>query len=337
MTITQTGSPHLNDPLRDARRAVKAGRFREASQALERVSPETRASAEGQLLATMAGWRLGEFARSRAAALQARDRFRALGDVDGEMRAENVAAAGAFALGELREAEQGFSRALRMATELSDDMMTGHCANNLGNVAYYLAQHTTALSLYRLATSTFEKIPSWPGLAMGWINTANVWRDRGDLAASREAADRALEIAQRDANDRLIGASLSARGETLAYEGDRLLARAQVQRALELARAEGDDLGEADALRILAVIGRLEGAFPLAEELGRQGLAIVERLQNPWFVAEARRDMGELYRLMHRTEDAAGEFLVASEALDALGSTTRASDMRARADSLRRA
>lgn len=336
MTTTHAGSPLLNDPLREARRAVKAGRFRDAWDALERLAPETRASAEWQLLAAMATWRLGEFARSRTAALQARDRFRALGDVDGEMRAENVAAAGAFALGELAEAERGFSQALRMAKDLSDGLMTAHCALNLGNVAYYLAQNQTALSLYRLATATYEQIPSWPGLAMGWINTANVWRDLGDLASSREAADRALEVAERDANDRLIGASLAARGEALAYEGDRLLARAQAQRALELAQAESDDLGEADALRVLSVIARLERAFPIAEELGRQGLAIVERLQNPWFVAEARRDLGELYRLMNRTEDASGEFLVAAEALDTLGSTTRAREIRARADQLRR-
>lgn len=337
MTTTfPAGAPHRNDPLRAARRAVTQGRFREAWHALERTPAETRASAEWQLLAAMAHWRLGDFARSRAAALQARDRFRAMGDADGEMRAENVAAAGGFALGELQDAERGFSRALRMAKDLSDELMIANAAGNLGNVAYYKGEQQTALSLYRLAAATYEKIPSWPGLAMAWINTANVWRDVGDLDASREAADHALEVAERDANDRLVGASLAARAEALAYAGDRLLARAQAERALDLARAESDDLGEADALRILGVIARLEGAYARAEELALEGLGIAERLKNPWFVAEGQRDLGALYHAMDRREDAAARFIAAATALADLGASAQAEQMRATADEVRR-
>ena len=127
----------LDDPLRPARTAVHEGRFTDVESALALLHPDIRRSPEGLLLHAMAAWRLGEYTRSRAAALEARDGFRARGDADGEMRAENVAAAGAFAIGDLEAADRGFTRALELADELADDLMTARCANNLGNVAYY--------------------------------------------------------------------------------------------------------------------------------------------------------------------------------------------------------
>lgn len=323
-----------DDPLRDARRAVRGGRFREAWEELQR-SPETqRNSPEWRLLAAMAAWRLGDFARSRSAAVQARDGYRSVGDADGEMRAENVAAAGALAIGNLADAERGFSRAMVLADELADDLMTARCANNLGNVAYYVAQYVTALSFYRLATATFGKIESWKGLAEAWLNTTIVLREFGDLEGARDAGERAVTSAELAEDQRILGQALAARADAYVELGDLELAGAQAERALALATSNDDLLGEAEAWRILSIIARRSGLFDQAEEVGRRALAIAERVKHPWTAAEAQRELGELYAKTGRGEQARGAFAAAARGFESLGATSRAEDMQRRADAV---
>ncbi len=320
----------LSDPLRSARLAVLAGRFLDARDELERAAPDMRSSPEWQLLSAMAGWRLGEFALSRTAAIQARDRYRAQGDADGEMRAENVAAAGAFALGDLADAERGFARALALADRLTDDLMAARCANNLGNVSYYLARYVTALSFYRLATVTFEKAASWKGLAEGWLNSTIVLRESGDLASAEDAAERAVGAAEQAGEARIMGQALAAQSEATASLGDLDLARAQAERALDLATEHHDPLGEAEALRVLSLISRTAGEFDRALELGQQTLVIAERVRHPWTIGEAQRELGDLFRLVGRDADAQGAFQAAAQAFEKIGAVSRADDMRNR-------
>ena len=323
-----------DDPLRDARRAVHGGRFREAWDELQRSSEAVRISPEWQLLAAMAAWRLGDFARSRSAAVQARDGYRAVGDADGEMRAENVAAAGAFAVGSLRDAERGFSHAMGLADELADDLMTARCANNLGNVAYYLAQYVTALSFYRLATATFGKIESWKGLAEAWLNTTIVLREFGDLEGASDAGERAVTSAELAEDQRILGQALAARADVYVELGDLELAQVQAERALALATSNDDLLGEAEASRILSIIARRSGAFDHAEEAGRRALAIAGRVQHPWTEAEAQRELGELYGKTGRGAQARAAFAAAARRFESLGATSRAEEMRLRADAV---
>ncbi len=320
----------FDDPLRTTRQAVNDGRFREAIRELAQLPDEVRRAPEAQLLSAMAAWRLGEFSRSYATALEARDGFRTRGDVDGEMRAENVAAAGAFALGDLAAADRGFTRALELADELSDDLMIARCANNLGNVAYYRAHHETALSFYRLATANFQKLASWKGLAEVQLNSSLVLHEAGDLRGSKDAGERAVDAAERSGDQRVLGQALAARSETDAALGDLALARALAERARALASEHEHVVGEADALRILSVIARLTGDPHTGAALGRQALVIAERVNDPWRRGEVQRDLGELYVSVGRTADAAAAFAEAARAFGELGAEVRAAQMRER-------
>ena len=321
----------LDDPLKTARRAVHAGRFRDAWDELAQKADPLRRSPEWNLLAAMARWRLGEFGPSRAAALQARDAYRSLGDVDGEMRAENVAAAGAFALGSLSEAERGFGRALQLAERLSDELMMARCANNLGNVAFYLGNDGAALGYYRLAGARFESVGHRHGLAETLINTGLVWRDLSRLLDSQEAAERALETAELIANRRLLAQALAMRGEALGLAGDVPLGRAQLRRALLLAREQEDRLAEVEALSFSGNLEREAQNYEAAEQLGREALAMATNLAHPWTIAEVQRDLGELYARAGRTTDAARAFQAAAAAYQQLGAQSRAERVRARA------
>lgn len=319
------------DPLRVARHAVNEGRFADAEDALNSQPPAIRGTPEWSLLSAMTSWRLGDFSRSRSAALRAVDLFKSAGDADGTMRAENVAAAGAFALGELAEAERGFSRALRLADDLADDLMIARCANNLGNVEYYLARNVTALSFYRLATAGFEKLAFWKGLAEGWLNTTIATWDSGDLEASREAGDRAVTFAERSDDGRIFAQALTARSQTYVSLGDIELAHAQALTALEFATANEDPLTQADALNILSMAARHLGDLERAEDLGRRALTMAIRVGHAWTEAEIQRERGELYATTGRADAAAESFHAAARAYERGGSEIRARRMRARA------
>ena len=326
----------LDDPLKTARRAVHAGRFRDAWDELARQPEAIRHSPEWDLLAAMTRWRLGEFRPSLAAALQARDAYRAQGDVDGEMRAENVAAAGAFALGHLADAERGFSRALQLAEGLVDELTMARCANNLGNVAFYLGNGAAALGYYRLAGARFERLGHRHGLGETLINMGLVWRDLGRLPDSQEAAERALDVAEEIGAQRLVAQALAMRGEALGLLGDPPLGRAQVERALGLARSQEDHLAEVEALRILASLESAARKYDEAERLAHEALALATALAHPWATATVQRDLGELLARAGRRTEAVAAFRAAAQTYRRLGALSRADAISDRATAINR-
>jgi tetratricopeptide (TPR) repeat protein len=244
------------------------------------------------------------------------------------MRAENVAAAGAFALGDLTEAERGFTRALDLADELGNDLMIARCANNLGNVAYYLRRSETALSFYRLALANFERLGFTLGLAEGWLNTTLTLHDAGQLEESRDAAERAVDAAERSGDERILGQALAARSETDVARGDLDLGRALAERALALARSHRHVMGEADALRILGIVARLHGEPREALRLVESALHIARDIADPWREAECQRELGILYRAVGRDADAQTALAAAADAFAQLGADERAAEMR---------
>ena len=321
----------IDDPLRVARLAVQAGRFREAWALLDAQAGPVRRSAEWLLLTAIARWRLGDFGSSRSAALQARDRYRALGDSDGEMRAENVAAAGAFGLGAMAEAERGFTRALELATGRRDELMMARCANNVGNVQFYLGQHAVALSYYRVAGARFDKVGFDYGVAETMINTGIVWRDLGNLRESQVAAERALEKAEQYGTWRLAAQALAMRGEARGLLGDLPLGKAQVNHALQVARDHEDREAETESLRILCNLHRVAGELEAGRQRGEEALALANTLGHPISLAEVHRDLGDLYQVAGRTADAVRCWEHAADGFTRLGAEARGQALREKA------
>jgi len=319
----------VTDPLRDARAAVRAGRFQDAAVTLAELPAGVREGAEWYLLSAMVSWRLGQFAASRREALEARELYRARGDSDGEMRAVNVAAAGAFGLGSLAEAEDEFHQALALARELRDDLMVARCSNNLGNVALYLARHEEAHGFYRVGRAGFERLGFDHGVAETWINTAITWRDMGRHREALQAADDALEAAESAKAPRLVGEALANRGAALAALGDMAVGRFQVVRGLTLVRAERDRFAEPDLLRILGTIALAEGDHAAALRMGREALALAAELRHPWTIAEVQRDLARTFRAAGREPEARRAYAAAAAAFRALGSGPRADAMAA--------
>jgi tetratricopeptide (TPR) repeat protein len=318
------------DPLKRARRAVNGGRFRDASSQLAGLEQQFGSSAEWLLLVAMTSWRLGDFSQSHATALRALAEYRSRGDADGEMRAQNVAAAGEFAMGRLDEARSGFEHAQAIALQFRDKLMMARCANNLGNVAYYLGDHAEALRQYGRAASLFEQVGSISGMTEAWHNTAVMLRETGELAAAREAADRALDCASKIADPRMLGWTLGSSGETYALDGDLRLGRAMVQRALTLARDKEDRLTEVDCLRILAYVAGEEDQLAEAIDYARKAAKLANDLGNPWMIAKAQQQLANVVDATGSRTEAAEALDAAAQAFEAMGAKSRAADTRAR-------
>jgi len=333
--MTDRGETPVRDPFRTARQAVSDGRFREALQLLTNTGSGPSFTPEWHLLMAMASWRLGNFAESHDAAESALALFRTRGDVDGEMKAQNVTAAGAFATGKLDEAAEGFEWALALAQQFSDKLMMARCANNLGNVAYYRGDDEEALKQYSHAASLFEQVGSFHGIAEAWHNTGVVLRERGEYEEAAEAADRATDAASHLDDPRAMGWTLGGRGETDALQGDLRLGRVRVDRALELAREQEDRPTETDCLRVLSRIATAEGKLDEGVELALSAVDSAEEIGSPWMVARARQQLASALAGRHRTDEAAEAYSAAGAAFDQLGSDRRAQSMRVLAERLR--
>ncbi|UCG87825.1 MAG: tetratricopeptide repeat protein [Gemmatimonadota bacterium] len=333
--MTDSGRTQIPDPLRAARQAVSDGRFREAFELLTHLSAEQTITPEWHLLMAMASWRLGNFVESHDAATSALELFRARGDVDGEMKAQNVAAAGAFAMGRLEEAGRGFEWALALAQHLSDKLMMARCANNLGNVAYYRGDDEEALQHYSHAASLFEQVGSLHGIAEAWHNTGVVLRERGEYEGAAEAADRAADAASHLDDRRAVGWTLGGSGETDALQGDLRLGRVRVERALELAREQEDHPTETDCLRVLSRIAVAEGRLDQGLELAQTAVGSADRIRNPWMSARTRQQLASALLAKRRRTEAAEAYDTAAEVFEQLGSRRRARAMRVLADRLR--
>ena len=326
--MTDRRETPVHDPFRSARHAVSDGRFREALRLLTSISSELSFTPEWHLLMAMASWRLGNFAESHEAAESALAGFRARGDADGEMRAHNVAAAGAFAMGRLAEAGKGFAWALALAQQFSDKLMMARCANNLGNVAYYQGDDREALKQYSHAASLFEQVGSFHGTAEAWHNTGVVLRERGEYEAAAEAADRATDAASQLDDPRAMGWTLGGRGESDALQGDLRLGRVRVERALELAREQEDRPTETDCLRVLSRIATAEGRHDESVELAVSAVDSAEEIGSPWMVARTRQQFASALSAHHRQDEAVEAYTAAATAFDQLGSDRRAQAMR---------
>jgi tetratricopeptide (TPR) repeat protein len=319
------------DPLRRARRAVLARNFKDALDELARLRASSSGNAEWLLLSAMVAWRLGRFSESLEFARGALAGYRTRGDTDGEMRSENVAAAGHFALGNLDEAEAGFSQALTLARHLRDVLMMARSANNMGNVEYYRGRNIEGLMLYTQAATLFEQVGSLHGIAEAYHNQGVVLREVGDLEAARAATDRALEAAQLLGDSRALGWALGARGETDALRGDIRLGRAQVERALELARTTGDRLTEIDSLRVLTGIARRAGEHEAALENARAATELARHAGSRWAKAQSALELGEVLGAIGREAESREAFREAAELFTTMGAATRAEAAAARA------
>ncbi len=307
-----TPSSAADDPARELRQLVEAGRFREALEAHQRAQdPAVRARPEVELFAATAATRLGALTLATSLAESALQRFRARADGDGRMRAVNLLGAIAWEHGRLDDAERCFGEALELARSLDDTLMAAHASNNLASVAHLRNRSELALSLYRSALLAYQRLGDRRGTAQTYHNLGLVFRHMAYWSDAEAAALQAVRHAEQVGEGSLLALTIMGRAEISLDRGELDLARRELERAIELARNARDEVGLAEA-------GRLQAALAL-----REG-----RLRDAWEQARAAREQAaSLGVLQIQAECLAIEAL----ALKRSGRETEAAERRAAA------
>lgn len=219
--------------------------------------------------------RQGNLPGAAALAAAAAGRFRARGDADGRMRAENLLGAVAFETGKVGEAETCFGAALELAQILDDSLMTARASNNLASVAHLTGRPELALSLYRTALLSYQRLGDRRGMAETSHNLGIAFRQLGQWTDAERAAGEAVRHAEGTGEAALRGLALVGLAELHLERQAWPLAERGIERAAGLAVEGEDPIGAAEAgrLRALLHLGMGNAAAALREALDAQAEA----------------------------------------------------------------
>jgi len=247
-----------------------------------------------------AAMRQGNLPGAAALAAAAEARFRARGDVDGRMRAENLLGAVAFETGQVGDAERFFGTALELAHTLDDSLMTARASNNLASVAHLTGRPELALSLYRTGLLSYQRLGDRRGMAETSHNLGIAFRQLRQWTDAERAAEAAVRHAEQLGDAALQGLALVGLAELHLEMKSWPLAEREIERAAALA-AEGDDpigVAEAGRLRALLHLGlgdataALRASLAARDEARRLGSALLEA-ECTTVAARAARTLGD--------------------------------------------
>jgi tetratricopeptide (TPR) repeat protein len=233
-----------------------------------------------------------------------REALRQLLDVEPALRHEgargphrsavNMLGAARLALGELEEAVSAFGQALELATEAEDLLVLARATNNLGAIANMQGEHQRALSHYRLALPTFQRLGQHRGLASSYHNIAITCRDLGQLDEADEHERRAIEHATEANAARIAAMGRIGRAEVALRRGDAQLAEITARLTADELHRLGDPHNEADAHRLVGASCTALERFEAAEEAFDRALGIARDRGHALNEAEALRDRSRL-------------------------------------------
>jgi len=238
------------------------------------------------------------------------------------LQAVNMLGAAHFELGELPEAEAAFARALELAHATAADLVMARATNNLGLIANIRGSPVEALARYRLAVPLYQRIGNARGLAESFHNMAISFRDLRQLDEADNHERRAIEFAREGASPQLLAMARAGRAELSLLRGEPHVAEAEARLAVEDYGSVADPVGQADALRVVGLarlaLGARKDALAALDhsvELARaHGSALVE--------AEGLRARAELWAAAGRTDRARADAATAAGLYERLGAET---------------
>jgi len=258
--MNEPALPTAETLLPTLRALLAAGRFGEALEQHRRVEDAPWAGrAEARLLAATAAMRVGDLATAERLATAALAQFAQRADTDGRMRASNLLGALHFERGELALAEQCFTDARRLARTVDDTLLGARASNNLASVAHLRGQPELALMLYREALLGYQRLGDRRGTAETYHNLGLSFRQIAAWNDAEAATTQALRHAEIVGERSLLALAVMGRAELSLERGEYDVARRELERAGRLADEAGDELGGAEAERLLALLALREG------------------------------------------------------------------------------
>jgi tetratricopeptide (TPR) repeat protein len=225
---------------------------------------------------------------------------------DAAIERHALSARGAFALvnGLLTEAADYCTQALMTASRDGDHATTGRASNNMGIISHLRGRHAEALSSFEIATAAFHRAGLPAGVAESQHNMANAYLEQGALDRALAEADVAVATAETAGDETLFAHNLRGRAEIRAARREPEFARRELDRVREIRRRLPDPVGEAEDLRVAALILLAEQQPARAEKALREVIGRAELHGRPQLLADATRDLAILLREAGRESEA---------------------------------
>ena len=236
-----------------------------------------------------------------------------------ERHALNARGAVAMVSGRIDEAAEYFTRALMAASRDGDHATTGRCSNNLGIIANLRGRHAEAIGSWELALAAFERAGIPRGVVECRHNLGITYREQGLSERALAEANHAVSLAE-STGDRTLGAlALRGRAEIRLATGELEPARVDLAHARELRRGLLDTVGEAEDLRVEALVQATSGDARAAEGTLREVIARAESHGRLLLLAEALRDLSGMLCRAGRNAEAQAAALKARALFERLG------------------
>jgi tetratricopeptide (TPR) repeat protein len=211
------------------------------------------------------------------------DLYEIAGDINGQAIAHDLIATALFHTGQWQEAERHYRQARELCVLIGNKYSMALADNNLGGIALNQGQLDKALTLYRRALRSLERIgESLYVQGALHVNLGHTFIRRGEAAAAQEhlqIAGRYFEQAQ--ARDWLPEMHRHC-AEAALLQGDIDMAHAQAERALETARDLSMRNEEGNSLRVLADVAVAQGHVNRAAQLLQESASILDQAQDEY-------------------------------------------------------
>jgi tetratricopeptide (TPR) repeat protein len=243
-----------------------------------------------------------------------------------------LVARGAVALvsGRLDEAADYFTQALMAASRDGDLVTTGRCSNNLAIISHLRGRHAEAIGSWEIALAAFERAGVQQGVAECHHNLGLTYREQGALDRALAEADCAVAQAEAAGDRALLALAFRGRAEIRVASGEVEAARQDLDQVREIRGQVPDPIGEAEDLRVTALVLAAEGDPAAAERSLREVIARAEMHGRPQLQAEATRDLAIVLRGIGRHAEAQAAARAAKAVFAELGAEAEIRNLAAR-------
>ncbi|MEF8883048.1 MAG: tetratricopeptide repeat protein [Halapricum sp.] len=302
LTVAEDEDAVARGHLERAKTAIERGSLEAADDALDDCSAALDGFEVPQLAAELATQR-GIVARTRSEYAAARDafergleRYRAVGDRNGESSVRGYLGQVANERGELDQAREQFRRGLELARDAGARAVEADHLKNLAILSYLQDDYEQADAYIEQGLPLAEAIDD-PSVVLTLLvngGAIDVERERFDRA--RERGEHILEVAE-ETGHRRHSAAASRMLAIVATETDHPdSARSHATEALSTAREIGATRIEIDGLQFLSESDLLAGSTESARRRASEAVEIAREIDNPRKVGEALASLGRARR-----------------------------------------
>ncbi|MFN0181111.1 MAG: tetratricopeptide repeat protein [Gemmatimonadales bacterium] len=288
-------TPDDLDPAAALRALLGRGRYQEVLDRHAQSEEASRDPAVALAVAT-AATRLGRYQDGQLLADRAHGAFRSRADDDGRLRALNLLGAIRYERGELAAAASHWTEALALARALADTTLVARTSNNLGITHYIAGRTEDARAAYQEALLAYQRLGDRRGLAETLHNLSIIARRDGALERAADLSIEAVRHAEAVDDPVLLSLVVIGRAKVHLDANDLEMTRVEAQRADALARAGGDELGEAEAAWVMAERSLKMGEAAAARDGALRAREIAERLESRLLQAESAELAGAALR-----------------------------------------